>query len=233
MTLLRQGLLRYSYAFSKPNHVIFMLSMEESDSSITNADGLHRYPDFCTRLDLNYDWGHLSVKGVARELGAESTSGGGKDFKWTGAGSLAGKILMPTAGGDKPGVKDDLKFEITAGSPGRYIIDLLRAGGQEGIYVDATKELTPLTQFGGFAAYHHCWTDKWRSNIIGGYVRVFNVSAQGPDALRETIYGQANLIYRPFKKFDVGVSYYHGRRVNHDHSSGYANRMMFSLKYFF
>jgi hypothetical protein len=94
-----------------------------------------------------------------------------------------------------------------------------------------TAKLSPLDEFGAFGAYPHYWAEKWRSTLVVGYLRLNNLTEQPPDALKQTIYAVGNLIYRLYDRLDFGLEYTWGQRKDKDDRTGYANRLMFSLKY--
>jgi hypothetical protein len=58
-----------------------------------------------------------------------------------------------------------------------------------------------------------------------------NQAEQPPDELKQTIYAVGNLIYRLYDQLDFGLEYYWGQRKNKDDETGYANRLMFAVKY--
>jgi len=60
-----------------------------------------------------------------------------------------------------------------------------------------------------------------------------NLEIQPPDALRDTSYAVANILYRVFHRMDVGFEYYRGERENADGENGRANRLLFGVNYGF
>jgi hypothetical protein len=82
-------------------------------------------------------------------------------------------------------------------------------------------------------AYHHLWTDRLRSQLVYGVVNVDTLPVQPTAALERTTYALANLIYRPFRRMDVGIEYYWGERKNKDGQTGDANRLMLTVNFGF
>ena len=153
---------------------------------------------------------------------------GTHQIRITGQMAISGQIFIPYR-------KDNLQFQFYGGKgTGRYVLDLGSATtGQDAVYDSLTVSLTTLETYGGFVAYQHWWTDNLRTNVVGGYVKLENQPVQETDALNETIYALANAIYSPFSRFDVGLEYYYGQRMNKSANTGHANRLMLVVKYAF
>lgn len=122
---------------------------------------------------------------------AESTNGGGKDSAFGWGLSVSGEVLVPgtkrpNAPSDGLGPRqDNVQFQIAGGSGiGRYVFDLNSAPTpQDGVYNNATMELTPLEEIGAFGAYRHWWTDWVRSTVVGSFVTMNNLASQPPTEL--------------------------------------------------
>jgi len=225
LSFVRQGLLRFSWEVDAAKHWIASFGVEQPDTDVTNGDGKKDWPDAVARIDVNHDWGHLSAAVLGRRLKATSTTGTGTDKAAAWGLLFSGKLPVL----DTP---DNIVFQIQGGDGiGRYIEDLSFAGGQDAVY-DTTKEkLRPLKEVGGFGAYQHWWTDKLRSTVTGGYLRVDNLNIQSSDSLKASIYTNGNLIYSPVKPLDIGIEYIWGQRKNKNGQTGRANRLMFSMKW--
>ena len=241
MTGTRQGLFRGSYAFGEEKNLVFDLALEQPETAVANGIGLRELPDLVVRLNWQKDWGHLQGAAIGRQLVAESTAGTGKDSAFGWGLSLSGNWLVPgTKRKDAPTDdlgprQDNIQFQIQGGSgTGRYVFD---PGGaptpQDAVYDDATAEINPLDEFGAFVAYHHWWTDKLRSEFVYGWVEMDNLTIQPASALGSTTYAVANLVYRPFRRMDVGLEYYRGERENKDGQTGDANRLLIAVNFGF
>ncbi len=225
---LRQGQLRYSLSVDRSHLLVVELAIEQPETAVQNGTGLRDLPDFVSKVNWNQPWGHLQGAVLLRQLVAESTAGTDKDSTFGWGLAFSGQVKVPKS-------KDNFQFQVTGGAGiGRYIQDLASASnGQDAVYNDVTNELTALNEIGGYAAYQHWWTDKLRSTIVGSYLRIDNLSVQPDDALKQTRYAAFNLIYRPYKRMDVGGEYYWGERTNKNDQSGHANRLMITMKYGF
>ena len=241
MTGLRQGLLRGSYAFGKNKQLIFELALEQPETFVANGIGLRDLPDLATRLNWQRDWGHLQAAAIGRQLVAVSTAGTGKDQAFGWGLSFSGNWLVPgtickDAPADDLGVRqDNIQFQVQGGSGiGRYVFDPGAAPTpQDAVYDEVTATITPLDELGAFVAYHHWWTDMLRSEFVYGVVSMDDLTIQPPTALERSSYALVNLLYRPFRRTDIGLEYYWGERENKDGQTGHANRIMFSVNFGF
>jgi len=241
MTGARAGLLRGSYAFGEEKDLVFDLSFEQPQTAVDGARGLTDMPDIAGRLNWQKGWGHLAVMGLVRRLVAQDSEGEGKDAALGNGLSLSGSLLVPgterdaTVEDNLGPRQDNLQFQIQSGSgTGRYVFDLgVATTPQDAIYDPAAQEVLPLSQWGGFAAYHHWWTDRLRSQLVYGFEQVDNRSLQDDAAYQKTIYALANLAYRPATRFDIALEYAYGRLTNKVDQTGHANRLMLALNYGF
>jgi hypothetical protein len=241
MTGLRQGLFRGSYAFGKKKDLVFDAALEQPETQVQNGNGLRDLPDLVARINWQQGWGHLQGAVVGRQLVAESTAGTGKDTAFGWGLSLSGSWKVPgtkrkEAASDDLGPRQDkIQFQVQGGPGiGRYVFDLGSAPNpQDAVYDDATGELTPLDEVGAFVAYHHWWTNKFRSEFVYGVVSVDTLVIQPPGALERTTYALANLLYRPFRRMDFGIEYYWGERENRSGQTGHANRLMLAVNFGF
>ena len=241
MTGLRQGLLRGSYALGEDKNLVFDLALEQPETAVANGVGLRELPDLVARVNWRKGWGHLQGAALVRQLTAESTAGTGRDSASGWGLSLSGNWLVPGtkrkhAPADDLGARqDNIQFQIQGGSgTGRYVFDPGAAPTpQDAVYDDATAEINPLDEFGAFVAYHHWWTNKLRSEFVYGAVKMDNLTIQPSTALESTTYAVANLLYRPFRRMDVGLEYYWGERTNKDGQSGHANRLLIGVNFGF
>ena len=221
------GMLRWSWKLDQPKRWIATFALEDPDSDISNGNSQEELPDGIARIDYNGDAAHFMGSFVGRELKGTDTGGSGTDRTFGYGFNVSGKIGIPN-------LRDNFKFHGFYGSGvGRFINDLDAAGGQDAIYDNTSRELKTLESFGGFGAYQHWWTDRVRSTAVLGYVRVDNRGVQPGTAFKESYYTLANLIYSPFKHYDIGLEYNWGQRKNKNGDTGHANRLMFSVRWHF
>jgi hypothetical protein len=228
MLYLRQVMVRYTFMLSKSDNWIGSIAAEAPTSSIQYGQGLEDRPDIIFTAKWKEKWGHLRFGALGRWLIAESNSGAGRAESLGWGLSFSGQIKVPYR-------QDNFQFQLVSGQgTGRYIQDLGSASmGQDAVYDSLSVTLTPLDAHGGFVAYQHWWIDNLRTNIGFGYLDVANQQIQDDDALNTTKYLVINTIYSPFNRFDVGLEYYYGQRINKDDNAGHANRLMLAAKYSF
>jgi len=218
-------MLRWHFELDQPKHWIATIALEDPDSDISNGNSQEELPDGIARIDYNGDQAHFMGGFVGRQLKGTNTTGSGTDRTFGYGFNLAGKIGIPN-------LRDTFKFYGFYGSGiGRYINDLDAAGGQDAIYDNNDRKLKRLEAFGGFGGYTHWWTEKLRSTGVLGYVRVDNRGVQPGTSFKESYYTLGNLIYSPFKHYDIGLEYYWGQRKNKNGDTGHANRLMATAKW--
>lgn len=119
-------------------------------------------PDFTADLRTSGSWGHVSLRGVIRNLRvASAIPGGPTDEAWAGAGSLGGSLKF--AG-------DTLVYMVVAGAPGRYLMNNIGNGGSRGV-VTATDaagnpQMYPWDSVAYHVGYTHVWSPAFRSNLV-------------------------------------------------------------------
>ena len=150
----RQALIRYStggWQFAIENPETAGDGDVGADSSAVGLTGVEAdpdesIPDFVARYDFRGRWGQLSIGGLARKVDQ-----GGLDETAFSA-NIAGKIN--TFG------KDDFRFQLTVGEPGRYT----SAGLTPDIVIDPTSGETVVEETTAYTlAYKHHWNDTFRS----------------------------------------------------------------------
>ena len=115
------------------------------------ADKDEAIPDFVARYNHQADWGTLSFSTLFRQV----DQGGIEEFSM--AANIAGKIK--TTG------KDDLRFQVTFGEPGRYV----SAGLTPDIVIDNNSNKTVIESTVAYTlAYRHYWQESLRSSVFYG-----------------------------------------------------------------
>jgi hypothetical protein len=222
----RQPLLRFTKAL--PAQMILEVGIETPENVIyINAEKLTRLPDFAVAGTWNAGGKylkHIRLAGLARDLGAQDAIGA-KDsaLGWVVAGSL--KLGLPFLG-----AKDNLKLTLHYGDGyGTQI----KGGPAEGAFNTVTSELETIGVFGTYGGIQHFWSDRFRSNLVYGYVNSRNPAFLSGDTFDNTGYAAVDLIWNPYKSLDVGVEYLWGRRENKDGAAGTSNRFLLSSRFVF
>jgi len=226
MLYLRQVMVRYSFMMSQSDNWIGSIALEAPQSAIQYGEGLEKLPDIIFTARWKEKWGHLRFGALGRWLAAENNAGSGQAESFGWGLSFSGQALIPYR-------NDNFQFQLYGGQgTGRYAQDLGSASlGQDAVYDNISVTLNSLGTYGGFIAYQHWWMDVLRTNVAGGLVHVTNQEIQEDDALNRSTYVLVNTLYTPFERFDVGLEYYYGKRVNKSGEAGHANRLMLAVKY--
>ena len=219
----RQPLLRITKSLAKGIMTEVAIETPESVSYI-DADRQTRWPD----LAVAGTWvaggeyvKHIRLAGLARDLRAEDANGSTDSaFGWALAGSA--KLGLPFLG-----PKDSFKFTLHYGDG--YGTQL-KGGPKEGVFNPGSSELKTIGIFGSYGGLQHFWSDRFRSNLVYGYVNSDNPGFVSGDTFDNTNYVAADLIWTPYDKVTLGVEYLWGRRENEDGASGTADRFIFSSK---
>jgi hypothetical protein len=145
------------------------------------ADPDESVPDFVARYNLNGDWGVASAGLLVRKVDQ-----GGLD-EMALAANIAAKVKL--AG------KDDLRFQVSLGDPGRYVAagltpDIVTNPDNEQVEVESTTAFT--------VAYRHFWTDTMRSTVFYG-------AAQTDILERDRSHWGVNILENITEDFEIGL----------------------------
>lgn len=227
---LRQPLLRFTKAAS--DSVLTEVAVETPENvSYLNASKLTRWPDLVLAGTWNLGgqyFKHLRLAANVRDLNADlnaTQTTGVEDsaLGWSIGGST--KLGLPFLG-----AKDNFKINIHYGDGFGM---QLKGGPQEGAFNPATLELEPIGIFASYGGIQHFWSEKWRSNLVYGYVDADNPEFVPGNTLDSTNYAAANLVWNPFKTVTLGFEYLWGRRENKNGAAGTSNRYLLSSRYNF
>jgi hypothetical protein len=186
-------------------------------------------PDLIARY--NGKWNDLSWSAAAmgRELRYEDRTvaaiEGDSDEQYGYALSFAGKWMFG---------KDDLRFMVNYGDAlGRYMgLNAFNDG-----YIKANGSIETFDQWGGFIAYQHYWTDRWRSTISASIAGADNPGTNqyaGADGLAKEYQSlHANLSWLPAPSLALGGELILASKELEDGRDGDMSRVQFSVKYGF
>lgn len=222
----RHPLFRFTKAVSDTFVTELALETPE-DAFYINAERQTRWPDFAAAgfWQIGGDYiDHVRVAALARDLRAEAADGARDSvLGWTIQGS--GKLKLAFLG-----PKDNFRIHVHYGDGyGTYI----KGGPREGVFNTATSELEAIGIFGSFGGVQHFWSERFRSNLVYGYVNADNPEFVSGDTFDNTNYVAADLIWSPYKMITIGAEYLWGRRENKDDASGTGNRFLFSSRFDF
>ncbi|MCL2913067.1 porin [Shewanella corallii] len=141
---IRQTQIRYTYGGFQ-----FALENPETTGADNKNDSL---PDVVGRYIHKADWGELAVAALVRQLDSDGLD------KTVAAFNLSGKLLI--------GEKDDFRFQVNVGKPGRYVAPGLTTDVITHDDQPAAEETTAYT-----AAYRHFWSESYRSTVFYGHAK--------------------------------------------------------------
>ena len=207
----------------------------ENPATRLKSDGGNRYDDSEKMPDLvaryNGKWGDLSwtAAGVARQLAYDLRGDPqdeiDSDEEYGYAVSLSGKWMLG---------KDDIRFMANYGDAlGRYMgLQAFEDG-----YIDSSGSIKTVDQFGGFIAYRHFWSEKWRSTFSASYAEADNPDrsdfAFSDDLSKSYQTYHANLNWLPAPKLSIGGELIYAKREVEDGRDGDLSRIQFAVKYAF
>lgn len=224
-SFIRQAQLRYTLPLATGN---LALAIENPQADVRDASGnavaQDRLPDLIARWTQTGPWGHVAVRGLARDLRAEDGTGHRQaDTLGWGLG-LSGSLKLGTA---TTGL-----YQLNVGKGiGRYIQDANAA-----VAYDATRvKLSAEKAVGGVIGVQHAWNDALRSHLMWGFTRMDNGAGFGDVASLNTRTNQAyaNLIWTATKGLDLGVEYGWGNRRTEAGDKGDMSRLQGSVRYSF
>jgi len=223
----RHPLIRFSRLFH--HKVMFNLAVETPESTVyIDADARTRWPDLVGALswDIDGDYlSHLRVVGLVRDLQATDTATGAQDGSVGWAVGASGKVNLPFLLD-----RDNFKFGVQYGDG---YGGLIKSGPADAVFNPSSGSLETIGVFSTYGGIQHWWADKWRSNVVGGYVNASNPGFIDPERLENTTYFATNLVWVPLGHATFGIEYLYGRRENVDGNSGTTNRFLFSSKFDF
>jgi hypothetical protein len=220
----RQPLFRYTRSLS--NGVLMEVSIETPESVIyVEAEKLTRLPDLAVAGTwLTGRINHFRLSGLARDLHAEGTNGSTDSaVGWALGGS--GKLGLPFLG-----PKDNFKFNLHYGDG--YGTQL-KGGPVEGMFNLVNSTLETIGIFGTYGGIQHFWSDRYRSNLVLGYVNSDNPDFVSGDTFDNTNYAALDFIWVPYESITLGAEYLWGRRENKDGAAGTSNRFLLSSTFVF
>lgn len=218
----RQPQVRYSFKNG------LSLALENAETTVTPYGGGTRVisgdstiPDVTGRYDFKLGKAEFALAGLYRQIRYQSGAVNSTVDGWGVSGS--GKIPV--------GSKDDLRLMITHGEGiGRYVgLNLANDA-----VIDKSNQLKAIPLTAGFMAYRHFWNEQFRSSLIYSVQEIDNdVSLTGTGVSKKTESWHANLVWSPFKGFDVGAEYTDGKRTLESGVNGKLQRVQAFAKYGF
>ena len=223
-TFVRQPQVRWTQPFSGGQ---WSVALENPETVVGRADGTTLRADDDRAFDITGNVGFktavgdYNLTGLVRQVRIDSATPAARDSKSGGGIGVFG--VVPMLG------KDSLSFGINAGNAiGRYWGGLVVDG-----FLDGSGQLDLPDQVGGFVSYRHFWTDKLRSTIALGALKVDNPTFAAVSTNKRYESAHLNLIYSPVPNTNFGAEYIYGRRETEGGLKGSLNRLQASFQYGF
>jgi len=206
------------------------LNQDSGGSLSTSFDDFHEgIPDLVARYNGKMGGLGWSVAGLVRELSYEKRSSAAveddSDSQMVYGLSFSGKWMLG---------EDDLRFMVNYGDGlGRYMgLNAFNDG-----YVTESGDVETIDQLGGFIAYRHYWSPRWRSSFAYSYAEADNPGTGDfihADSLAENYQSfHANLNYLPAPNLQIGGEYLYAMKELENGNDGDLNRLQFAVKYAF
>lgn len=204
------------------------LALEQPDSSIQNTPGFSgadrgELPDLPGYIRYQWPRGSVQLAGVLRELRFAGPSAGRDES--TAAYGLGFSFVNHVFGNDV------VSGQFVYGDGVATYVQGLSGQGLDA-YFTPGGSLEPVTVGSGLLAYTHHWNDHWRSVLSYSLIDVENEPGLSGGSIDELQDFHANLIWSPFKAWDLGVEIMWGERTNQNGAEGDATRLQFSAKYY-
>jgi len=195
-------------------------------------------PDFTGAIGWAQPWGHIVGRGVIRDLSAKAAP---IIAPVTGLNDSALGWAIGLSGDYHTWGKDDIAFEINGGDGGgRYISD--GANPVPDAVIDAFGNIQTIPVVDFMLNYQHWWTDTLRSNLSGGYARLFQPSNNGINFASTAAFNaqnrdfytmHVNLIWSPVPQVDTGIEFILEQRKVENGLTGNLDRIQVSTKFKF
>jgi hypothetical protein len=203
------------------------------DTSIANpydAEGVARanWPRIVGVVSNPWDGGVITAGLAISELRFDGAESLGDSTRWGYTGTVAGRMYLDDV--------NEAYLGLGIGYSSGGVTDILTfANGQvPNALLDEHYELQMTEAWNTQIALHWPWTPRWSSNLSYAYARLTSVPmGLDPDLIREGWSVHANLIYRHDERLTAGFEYMYGYRENIDSQDGDADRIQFSLFYYF
>lgn len=243
-TIIRQPMIRYTYASNVFGASRFTIALENSSSYVLDEtaavmkESLSRIPDVVLRWDGSFEWGNASIRALTQEL--RVNDGAAISATKRGYGGAATAFLKMRGGADY------LSVGVTGGEGlGRYLYYIEGA-----MYEAARNEIVLERAIGGVAGYQWKYAPWMRWNFVYGVTRNFDndytratraagldsgfsAAGVGKFAINRMVQ-QAHVgpIFTPIPGVDLGVEGIWGQRETLAGEHGDLLRVNFMARYY-
>ena len=195
-----------------------------------NVDGVARsdFPRLAFGLTRKWARGLLSVGGAITQLRWDGSNDIDDSSKTAYTVTAAGRVYIDT---------DNRNYLVAStGFTSGSITDIITFANGEvpNASVDADGNLDVAEAWNAQVGAHWEWNPKWSSNLSLAYAKITEVPQPfNPDFIKAGGSVHANVIYKFDERISAGLELMHGDRTNVSDRDGDAQRMQFSLIYYF
>jgi hypothetical protein len=226
----RQPTVRYMVPLSDEWQINFGVQQPSSDVDTTGAPAgataVNHLPDGGVNLRWeNSKWGHVQLATIFRDVGANDSVHGQQNVFGYGANLSASINVFK---------KDSVQGQLTYGEGiFHFCNDNFTYGGFTGgdAAYNSSGELKALDYLAVLGGYTHQWSEKFRSTVTTGYVKLQNESAQSGAAYHETYYESANIVWQMRKRLSVGLEVLYGYNNQYSGEHGDVWRIQTGMVY--
>jgi hypothetical protein len=185
------------------------------DSTLTEAE--QGTPDFIGAINKKFDFGHLRVTGIYRNLEYRNEQG---DQATAGYGGSVSGYISTNSATDNP-----IQFQFVGGTGiAAYLVSF------DGMNYDAAPDglgnMESIPTVGGWASYEYWFSKKWHANLVMGFSEfhakeINSFTIIGPDYQANNTsvdvsvrYLLLNLMWNPIPSVVLGAEWNIGQRSN-------------------
>jgi hypothetical protein len=215
--------IKYFNTFKNPNW-IYEISLEAPITDYIafpelrlNLEEAHQVtPDLTIAVKKRYDWGHLRLSSILRNIRYENDE---EIDNFAGYGFAFSGIYIT----DK---KNNLQFQFVGGKGITAYLTSVQGLGYDG-YLSNNDGFVGTPAFGGWVSYEYFFTPKIHSNIVFGLTnydfkdaKEFIIEdSEEPDEIavqgsfyNTHYYGIINIMYEPFERMTIGLELDYGAK---------------------
>ncbi|MEM9194905.1 MAG: DcaP family trimeric outer membrane transporter [Myxococcota bacterium] len=157
-------------------------------------------PDFSGHVLMDYSWLRFRVAGLFRRLETQS------DERFAGGVNVSGRLPLPFLGEDA-----NLAFQFQYGEGIARYYGGFAGAGLDGI-VDMNGTIDPVRVIGGYLAYQHWWTDRWRSTVTASLIDFDLPSSAAGETFKRGGFYAVNLFWSPVDGATFGMDVLYATR---------------------